>query len=159
VVEQTDIKRQGLNSPDTACGVLLSRIEGQMRLLLMKRTKGGFWCHLAGHLEAHETFWQAILREMDEELSLIASSLYYADHIVTYYDVEADRINLVPAFVIFLPDDAKPLLNSEHAQYAWCDLQEARTLVPFSNQKLLYEHVWRNFIENAPSEFLNIHFR
>jgi dATP pyrophosphohydrolase len=33
-------------------GVALSTIDGETKLLVMKRVKGGFWCHVAGTVEA-----------------------------------------------------------------------------------------------------------
>ena len=37
-------------------GVALSTIDGETKLLVMKRVKGGFWCHVAGTVEAGEAF-------------------------------------------------------------------------------------------------------
>ena len=50
--------------------VLLSKIEGEFKILLMKRVKGGFWCHVAGKVELDETASQAILREIREETNV-----------------------------------------------------------------------------------------
>ena len=36
----------------TVSGVALSTIDGETKLLVMKRVKGGFWCHVAGTVEA-----------------------------------------------------------------------------------------------------------
>ncbi len=47
--------------------VLLSKIESEIKLLLMKRIKGDYWCHVAGKVEENETASQAILREIKEE--------------------------------------------------------------------------------------------
>ncbi|MFL7052984.1 NUDIX domain-containing protein, partial [Vibrio cyclitrophicus] len=51
-------------------GVAISEIDGQMKMLLMKRVKGEFWCHVAGSIEAGETGWQAIVREFEEETQI-----------------------------------------------------------------------------------------
>ena len=50
--------------------VLLSEIEGELKILLMKRVKGNFWCHVAGKVEEGETASQAILREIKEETAI-----------------------------------------------------------------------------------------
>ena len=47
--------------------VLLSKIESEIKLLLMKRVKDDYWCHVAGKVEEKETASQAILREIKEE--------------------------------------------------------------------------------------------
>lgn len=35
-------------------GVVISRIDGVDKILLLKRVKGGYWCHVAGGVEAGE---------------------------------------------------------------------------------------------------------
>lgn len=35
-------------------GVALSRFDGQYKILMMKRTKGNYWCHVAGGIEEGE---------------------------------------------------------------------------------------------------------
>ena len=35
-------------------GVAISEIDGETKMLLMKRVKGGFWCHVAGSMEEGE---------------------------------------------------------------------------------------------------------
>jgi dATP pyrophosphohydrolase len=46
-------------------GVALSKIDGEVKILLMKRVKGGFWCHVAGSIEEDETGIDAIIREFN----------------------------------------------------------------------------------------------
>ena len=36
-------------------GVVISKIDGVDKMLLLKRVKGGYWCHVAGGVEADET--------------------------------------------------------------------------------------------------------
>ena len=58
--------------------VLLSKIESEIKLLLMKRIKGDYWCHVAGKVEENETASQAILREIKENYTaLFGKTLYY----------------------------------------------------------------------------------
>ncbi|ELV8627360.1 NUDIX domain-containing protein, partial [Vibrio cidicii] len=56
-------------------GVALSQIDGVTKMLLMKRVKGGYWCHVAGTIERNETGWQAIIREFREETQIEVTSL------------------------------------------------------------------------------------
>lgn len=37
-------------------GVALTTVDGETRLLVMKRVKGGFWCHVAGTVEVVPVF-------------------------------------------------------------------------------------------------------
>lgn len=61
--------------------VLFSKINSEFRMLLMKRVKGDFWCHVAGKIEANETASQAILREICEETEIQVQELYSADYL------------------------------------------------------------------------------
>ena len=61
--------------------VLLSKIAGEIKLLLMKRVKGDCWCHVAGKVEENETASQAILREIKEETAIQPQRLLSADYI------------------------------------------------------------------------------
>ncbi|EJE8673945.1 NUDIX domain-containing protein [Vibrio parahaemolyticus] len=85
-------------------GVVISRIDGVDKILLLKRVKGGYWCHVAGGVEAGETGWQTILRELKEEhteyrwcsleeakqLTPFANQHHLYDHVWQYYvDVES----------------------------------------------------------------------
>lgn len=51
--------------------VLLSEVEGEIKMLMMHRTKERFWCHVAGKVEAGETGWQAVIREVKEETEIV----------------------------------------------------------------------------------------
>ena len=55
-------------------GVALTTVDGETKLLVMKRVKGGFWCHVAGTVEAGETGWQTIIREFGEETGIRSPS-------------------------------------------------------------------------------------
>ena len=73
-------------NPSIVSGVVLSEIDGQAKMLLMKRVKGGFWCHVAGSTEADETAVQAIVREFHEETQIQATELYNAQFLETFYE-------------------------------------------------------------------------
>lgn len=136
--------------------VLLSEIEGEPKLLLMKHVKGDFWCHVAGKLEIGETAGQAILREIQEETAIQVQQLFSADYLEKFYEPSLNVIELIPAFVGFCNENQAVLLNHEHRQYQWCSLSEAKALVIFSNQKKLYDFVWENFVLQQPIQQLRI---
>jgi len=139
-----------------AAMVVLSEREGEMRILLMKRAKEGFWCHVAGSIEAGETAWQTALRELQEETGLRAETLYTAEHLEQFYEAGRNVITIVPAFLCFVDSDAEVQLNDEHLDYRWCTLEEALELTGFPNQHSLYQHVWRYFVEREPNPRMRI---
>ena len=59
--------------------VLLSKIESEIKLLLMKRVKGDYWCHVAGKVEEKETASQVLLREIKEETAILPQRLFSVD--------------------------------------------------------------------------------
>lgn len=128
-------------------GVVLSEIDGQTKTLLMKRVKGGFWCHVAGSIEAGETAVQAIVREFHEETQIQATELYNAQFLETFYEDNANRIELIPVFALVCPPNQTVILNDEHTEFAWCSLEEALALAPFPNQHKVYKHIWEYFVE------------
>ncbi|USD67317.1 NUDIX domain-containing protein [Vibrio sp. SCSIO 43136] len=127
-------------------GVALSVIDGETKMLLMKRTKGNFWCHVAGGIEGEETGWQTIIREFSEETQIEVTELYNAQFLEQFYEAGVNVIELIPVFVVQCPPNQDITLNNEHSEYRWCNLEEAIALAPFPNQHRVYEHVWRYFV-------------
>ncbi|MFA0035911.1 NUDIX domain-containing protein [Vibrio sp. 10N.261.52.A1] len=127
-------------------GVALSEIDGQTKMLLMKRVKGGYWCHVAGSIEAGETGWKAIVREFEEETKIEAKELYNAQFLEQFYEANVNVIQLIPIFAVLCPPDQAVELNHEHTEYRWCSLEEAKALAPFPNQHAVYDHIWAYFV-------------
>lgn len=136
--------------------VLLSEIEGELKMLLMKRVKGNFWCHVAGKVETNETAYDAILREILEETKIEPVSLFNADYLEQFYESTLNVIEMIPAFVAFCQPNQCVQLNHEHTAYQWCSLAEAQALSVFANQRKLYDFVWENFVMRVPELLLKI---
>lgn len=137
-------------------GVALSEIDGEMKMLLMKRVKGGFWCHVAGSIEQGETGWQAIIREFQEETQIDVTHLYNAQFLEQFYEAHINVIQLIPVFVAQCPANQKVVLNEEHTDYKWCSLEEAKQLAPFPNQHAVYDHVWAYFVEKPTNSLYRV---
>jgi dATP pyrophosphohydrolase len=128
-------------------GVALSKIDGEEKILLMKRVKGGFWCHVAGSIEEEETGIDAIVREFKEETQIEVSNLFNAQFLEQFYEASVNVIQLIPVFVVMCPPEQEVVLNEEHTEYKWCSLEEALELAPFPNQHAVFKHVWSYFVE------------
>ncbi|KFN18716.1 NUDIX hydrolase [Aeromonas bestiarum] len=137
-------------------GVALSTIDGETKLLVMKRVKGGFWCHVAGTVEAGETGWQTIIREFGEETGITVCELYTAHYLEQFYESASNTVEVVPVFVVYCPPNQPVRLNDEHTEYRWCTLAEAKGVVSFPGQQALYDHVWHYFIERTPSALMRV---
>ena len=137
-------------------GVALSAVDGEIRILLMKRVKGGFWCHVAGSVEVGETGWQTIVREFFEETGIGVNELYNGQYLDQFYEHATNTVCVVPVFVVYCPPNQAITLNDEHTEYRWCSLSEAKALASFPGQKALYEHVWHYFVEQRPSALMQV---
>ncbi|MGL5130444.1 MAG: NUDIX hydrolase [Aeromonas popoffii] len=137
-------------------GVALSTMDGETKLLVMKRVKGGFWCHVAGTIEAGETGWQTIIREFGEETGITVCELYTAHYLEQFYESTSNTVEVVPVFVVYCPPNQVVTLNDEHTEYRWCTLAEAKGLVSFPGQQALYDHVWHYFVERSPSALMRV---
>ncbi|MGY4042780.1 NUDIX hydrolase [Aeromonas hydrophila] len=140
----------------TVSGVALSTVQGETRLLMMKRVKGGFWCHVAGTVEAGETGWQTIVREFREETGIVVHELYNGQYLEQFYEDATNTVCLVPVFVVYCPPTQAVTLNHEHTEYRWCTLAEAKALAGFPGQQTLYDHLWHYFVENRPSALMRV---
>ncbi len=137
-------------------GVALSEIDGEMKMLLMKRVKGGYWCHVAGSIEQGESGKQAIVREFLEETQIKVSHLYNAQIIDQFYEANVNVIELIPVFVVICPPNQVVTLNHEHTEYKWCTLSEAIELAPFPNQHSVFERVWKYFVDQPVNAIFRI---
>ncbi|OOF33161.1 NUDIX hydrolase [Salinivibrio costicola] len=137
-------------------GVALSRIEGEIKMLLMKRVKGGFWCHVAGSIEAGETGVDAIVREFSEETQITVADLYNAQFLEQFYEASVNVIELIPVFVVMCDDNQAITLNDEHTDYRWCSLDEAKALAPYPNQHAVYDHVWAYFVDQPVNPLYHV---
>lgn len=130
--------------------VVLAAFENGYKMLLLKRSKEGYWCHIAGRIEKNETAWQTVVRELKEETSIPIKTLYSASYIDRFYEHQYNRINLVPVFVAYVDSDVAVQLNHEHTEYRWCSVEEAIALVDFPNMKKLYAFIRRHFVDSSP---------
>ncbi|WMN88823.1 NUDIX domain-containing protein [Vibrio parahaemolyticus] len=130
-------------------GVVISEIDGVIKMLLLKRVKGGYWCHVAGGVEEGELGWQTILRELKEETQITNVELHTADFLEQFYEAKKNRVMVIPCFVMFCQPNQGVTLNHEHTEYRWCTLEEAKQLAPFANQHKLYEHVWMHYVDKS----------
>ena len=133
-------------------------VDGETKILMMKRTKGEFWCHVAGSIEGKEKAWEAIIREFGEETQIKVENLYNAEYFEQFYEAHSNEIMVIPAFVILCKPDQQVILNEEHSEFKWCSIEEAKNIATFPNQKNLYNHIWEYFIKQKPSKLMAVKF-
>ncbi|PSW54021.1 NUDIX hydrolase [Photobacterium leiognathi] len=140
-------------------GVALSEIDGVMKMLLMKRVKGGYWCHVGGSIEGEETAWQAIVREFYEETQINVVDLYNAQYLQQFFEANVNVLQIIPVFVVICLPNQAVVLNHEHTDYQWCTLEEAKALTPFPNQHRVFDHVWAYFVDKPIDPLFKVNIK
>ncbi len=144
----------------TMVSVVVLRGRGDTTRVLSLRRAGPFlrgaWSYVAGHIEAGERASDCAIRELREETGLVPRELYSADRCETFYLDGTDTVEVVPAFVAFVDDDAEVRIGAEHDAFEWVTFDAAIARVPFGGQRGLFAHVRREFVERVPSPFLRI---
>lgn len=150
----------GLPVRSRMVSVVVLRGAGEATRMLLLRRAGaylhGVWSYVAGHIEAGEKGWQAALRELHEETALVPQGVWATSFCETFYLTVADAVEIVPAFVARVAEDAAPVLSDEHSAMRWVTLEEAAELVPFGSQRELVAYVRREFVAREPAPFLRI---
>lgn len=134
---------------------------GKAEYLLLKR-KGtyldGTWQQVVGGIKRGEPGWKAAFREMEEETGLPCESvtMYSADVVETYYDVQKDTIYMAPVFVAFARPESAVRLSSEHSDFRWATYEQALELLPFSQQRDALAVIRCDFVDRRPNELLHV---
>lgn len=108
------------------------------QILLLKRndgaTAGNRWCMPGGKLEKNETPLQAVIREIKEETNilLLPAAADFIQTICIRFCKPKQEDYLLHLFKAVLPgsqpSDYTIMLNQEHTDYLWADLQTAKQL-------------------------------
>lgn len=115
------------------------------QFLLFKRAKGhiyqGQWRMIGGKVEAGETYWQAALRELDEETGLSPSLFWTVPSVNQFYEHKTDKILTIPAFAAEIHENEEIVLDSEHSKFDWFSVQKAVDAIIWPEQRRLLELV------------------
>jgi dATP pyrophosphohydrolase len=139
--------------------VVLRGAGNQTETLLLRRAKGaipGAWCQVAGGIEIGEMAWETAVRELREETALTPKELHAAGMCEQYYDPKRDRIEIVPVFVAMVEGDAVVELNDEHSEYKWVSFNSIDDYLAMPNQREMFAHVRRHFVQRNPSDWTRI---
>jgi dATP pyrophosphohydrolase len=122
--------------------------------LLLRRAANviyaGAWRMVGGKIRPGEAAWQAALRELREETGQAPARLWALPSVNAFYEWEADRVNLTPAFAAALPRD--PVLDREHDAFAWLPVEEAAARLRWPEQQRLVRLAHRLLRGGVPPE-------
>jgi dATP pyrophosphohydrolase len=121
------------------------------RVLLLKRKTApvGAWCPVSGRIEAGETAWQTALREIREETGLKDGALYTTGVTDSFYDVQANTIELMPVFLFMIVRETAVTLDEAQSEHAWLDVDAALAQLTFAGHKTALEVIRRDFLDRA----------
>ena len=142
--------------------VVLRGVGSQTETLLLRRAGEilkGAWCQVAGVIEQQEAAWETALRELQEETGLVPEELHSAGICEQFYDARLEGIYMAPVFVAFVDTHAVVTLNREHSEYRWIRLEEVDEYLATPNQREMFAHIRRHFVERKPTEWSRIDFK
>ncbi|WP_233992721.1 NUDIX hydrolase [Salinibacter altiplanensis] len=120
--------------------------------LLLHRAPGtlyaGQWRMVGGKIDTGEAAWETALREVDEETGHSPDRLWTIPSVNAFYEWQADRMNLIPAFAAALPAD--PTLDDEHDAFTWLPAEEAAAHLAWPEQQRLLRLADRTLRNGIP---------
>ena len=119
------------------------RIKGRnIEFLLLKRSSKKIyalqWRMVGGKVEEGESFWEAGLRELNEELSESPLQFWTVPSVNTFYEHKTDSIHQIPAFAAELEwNDKQISLDDEHSGFLWVKASRIDEYIHWPEQKRL----------------------
>ena len=128
------------------------------RVLLLKRKTApvGAWCPVSGTIEADEKGWQTALREIAEETGIRNGALYTTGVTDSFYDPQANTIELMPIFLLMLERETAVTLDHSQSEYAWLTIEAALDRLTFAGHRMALETIRRDFIARSPDPLKRI---
>ena len=126
------------------------------RILLLRRfgaSAAGAWGVVTGGIEPGETAPEAARREVTEETGIAAATLLSSGLTETYFFAPDGVIDLMPIFVILLPQIVPVTLDHGSDDYRWCSLEEALGVMAFAGQRRAVSDIWNDFVRREPADF------
>jgi dATP pyrophosphohydrolase len=119
------------------------RINGKnVEFLILKRSSkkiyANQWRMVGGKVVEGETYWQAAIRELKEEISEKPSSFWTVPSVNSFYEHKSDTIHQIPAFAAKIEwTDERIELDDEHTGYLWVKADQINEYIHWPEQKRL----------------------
>jgi dATP pyrophosphohydrolase len=115
---------------------------GEVDFLILKRSSNKIyadqWRMIGGKVEEGETYWEAALRELEEEIAQTPSQFWTVPSVNTFYEHKTDSIYQIPAFAAKIDrSDDQIDLDDEHTGYLWVKADKIDDFIYWPEQKRL----------------------
>jgi dATP pyrophosphohydrolase len=120
------IKKDKMRTNNQIEVIVFKKINSNVFFLILKRNsqKGGFWQPITGGVEEGETFEEAAIREINEEIGNINNiKLIDIDYSFDFFEENTKHIEKV--FGVEVSPEQVITISSEHTEFKWVDGQIA----------------------------------
>jgi dATP pyrophosphohydrolase len=118
---------------------IIKRTKEGNKYLIMKRASNqkypNIWQMVTGKINENEKAYETALREIEEETNLTISQLYIVPNVNYFYNNNDDSITIIPVFVAVIDNDKNLKISTEHSEYKWSSVNEAKQLFAWQGQK------------------------
>lgn len=129
-------------SREKSCGAIVIKKFGcKFKTLLIKHNKG-HWSFPKGHVENDETEVETAVREISEETG-ISAEIDTGFREVSTYSTKEGAIKDVVFFIAKAKTETFRPQPEEIQQCEWVDLEDAKNLITFDNDKRIFEKALR----------------
>lgn len=117
------------------------REQDEVKFLLLKRSAEVKYAHqwrmIGGKVNSEERYYEAGIRELNEETNLSPSLFWSIPSVNQFYDHKSDNIFQIPAFGARVDQEAPITLNHEHISWKWISQDEIDTYIQWPEQERL----------------------
>ncbi|WP_440998897.1 NUDIX domain-containing protein [Fodinibius sp. SL11] len=117
------------------------REQDEVKFLLLKRSAEVKYAHqwrmIGGKVDPEETFYEAGIRELNEETNLTPCLFWSIPSVNQFYDHKSDNIFQIPAFGAQVDQEAPIILNHEHISWKWISQDVIDTYIQWPEQERL----------------------
>jgi dihydroneopterin triphosphate diphosphatase len=101
-----------------------TRIKFLLCLRNTSKVYGGQWRMIGGKIKENETAKDAALRELKEETQLTPKLFWSVPTLNQYFDFKRNVLMHIPVFAAQINEFDKPVLNEEHTEFKWVELDD-----------------------------------
>jgi dATP pyrophosphohydrolase len=107
---------------------------------------------VGGKIKSSEAAWETARRELREETGCTPVRFWTVPSVNSFYEWQADRVNLIPAFAAEVSGDIA--LDEEHDAHAWLSLDDATERLEWPEQERLLRLVDRLLRNGIPPDLV-----